>query len=141
MSPARHRAPKCPVDTFTSIAGSTACIACPVGTTAPDPGSTACTRASDTDGDGVPDSDDDCSDSDLSVTVVLDACDTGVVNTVFPSGCTIADLIASCAEVARNHGTFASCVAHLTNDLKQAGTITGRQKGAIESCAARANIP
>jgi hypothetical protein len=73
--------------------------------------------------------------------VVLDACDTGVSNTVFPSGCTISDLIASCAEGARNHGKFVSCVAHLTNDLKTAGTITGRQKGAIQSCAARADIP
>jgi hypothetical protein len=31
----------------------------------------------------------------------------------------------------------------VTNDLKKAGTITGQQKGAIQSCAAQAdyNVP
>jgi hypothetical protein len=29
----------------------------------------------------------------------------------------------------------------VTNDLKKAGTITGQQKGAIQSCAAQADIP
>ena len=74
-------------------------------------------------------------------TVVIDGCDSGVPNTVFPSGCTISDLIAACAEGASNHGQFVSCVSHLTNDLKKAGTITGQQKGAIQSCAAKAHIP
>jgi len=54
---------------------------------------------------------------------------------------TISDLIVACAEGARNHGKFVSCVSHLTNQLKKVGTITGQQKGAIQSCAAQANIP
>jgi Concanavalin A-like lectin/glucanases superfamily len=74
-------------------------------------------------------------------TVVIDGCNTGVPNTSLPSGSTISDLIAACAEGARNHGQFVSCVAHVTNELKKAGTITGRQKGSIQSCAAQANIP
>ncbi len=32
-------------------------------------------------------------------------------------------------------------VSQLTNDAKKAGVITGREKGAIQSCAAGANIP
>lgn len=95
----------------------------------------------DDDGDGVPNDEDDCPNSDLSATVVIDGCNSEVTNTLFPSGCTISDLIAACAEGASNHGQFVSCVSHVTNDLKKAGTITGQQKNAIQSCAEQANIP
>jgi hypothetical protein len=96
----------------------------------------------DHDGDGIADNEDECPDSDLSATVVIDGCDSGVPNTVFPSGCTIPDLMATtCAAGPSNHGQFVSCVSHLTNHLKKAGTITGQQKGAIQSCSAHANIP
>jgi lectin-like protein len=98
-------------------------------------------NAPDADGDGIPDTEDECPDSDLSATVVIDSCNSGVTNTLFASGCTISDLIAECAEGASNHGQFVSCVSHVTNDLKKAGTITGQQKGAIQSCAAQADIP
>ena len=97
--------------------------------------------AQDTDEDGVGDACDDCPNSDLSPTVVIDGCDTGVENVVLANGCTISDLIAECAAGASNHGQFVSCVAHLTNDLKAQGIITGRQKGVIQRCAARADIP
>jgi hypothetical protein len=98
-------------------------------------------QGEDVDGDGIPDSEDECPDSDLSTTVVIDDCNSGVPNTLFPSGCTISDLIAACAEGASNHGQFVSCVSHVTNDLKKTGIITGQQKGAIQSCAAQADIP
>jgi hypothetical protein len=95
----------------------------------------------DADLDGVAD-DVDCSpNSDLSPTIVIDGCDSGVPNILFSNGCTISDLIAQIAANANNHGQFVSGVAHLTNDLKKAGLITGSQKGAIQSCAAGANIP
>jgi hypothetical protein len=84
---------------------------------------------------------DECPNSDLSATVVIDSCNSEVPNILFPSGCTISDLIGACAEGASNHGQFVSCVSHLTNDLKKVGTITGQQKGAIQSCAAKAHIP
>jgi concanavalin A-like lectin/glucanase superfamily protein len=95
----------------------------------------------DHDGDGIPDSEDACPNSDLSTTIIIDGCDSGVANTLFPTGCTISDLIMQCADDVNNHGEFVSCVAHLTNKLKTDGTITGQQKGAIQSCAAQANIP
>ena len=95
----------------------------------------------DSDNDGVPDTTDQCPNSDLSATVVIDGCNSGVTNTLFPTGCTISDFIAACAKGASNHGQFVSCVSSLTNALKKAGTITGQQKGAIQSCAAQAHLP
>jgi hypothetical protein len=96
---------------------------------------------SDDDGDGVRNAGDACPASDLGATVALGGCDSGVPNAVFPNGCTISDLIAACAEGAATHGQYVSCVSHVTNDLRMAGAITGRQKGALQSCAARADIP
>jgi hypothetical protein len=95
----------------------------------------------DTDGDGVPDEIDQCPASNLSSTVVIDGCDSGVSNTLFQTGCTISDVIAQCAVDAKNHGKYVSCVARQTNSLKRSKAITGKQKGAIQSCAAQADIP
>lgn len=95
----------------------------------------------DTDGDGIPDDDDACPSSFLAPTVVIDGCDSGVANALGVDGCTISDLVDICAAGAQNHGKFVSCVAHLTNDLKKAGEISGAEAGAIKSCAGQANIP
>ena len=95
----------------------------------------------DSDGDGCNDSEDPHPNSDLSATVIIDGCDSGVANT-FPVACsTMSDLIADCAASATNHGEFVSCVSHLTNEWKKAGLITGREKGKIQSCAGRSSIP
>jgi PA domain-containing protein len=99
----------------------------------------------DADLDGIADNVDCSPNSDRRPTVIIDGCDTGVPNTFFLSGpnagCTISDLIRRCAANAGNHGGFVSCVAHLTNELKKDGLITGSQKGAIMSCAAQAGLP
>ena len=95
----------------------------------------------DADGDGVLDAVDECPTSEVSATVVIDGCNAGVPNTVFPSGCTIADFMAACAEGASTHAQFVSCVADVTNGLKKAGTLTAQQKSAIQSCAAQAELP
>ena len=73
--------------------------------------------------------------------VLIDGCDSGVPNTEVPGGFTISDLVADCAEGATNHGQFVSCIAHVTNDLKKDGIITGQQKSALQTCAAEADIP
>lgn len=93
----------------------------------------------DTDGDGVPNVEDECPNSDTSDTVIIGGCDSGVANLVLPSGCTVADLVAQAADGARNHGQFVSSVASLTNALKKAGLISGKDKGRIQSCAAKSN--
>ena len=97
--------------------------------------------AVDSDGDGIADDDDECPDSDLNATVVIDGCDSKVTNTLFAGGCTISDLVAACAEGASRHGQFVSCVARMAGDLKSAGIITGQQRGAIQACADQADIP
>ncbi len=95
----------------------------------------------DTDGDGVPDDMDECPNSDLSPTVVIDGCDSGVPNHLFEDGCTISDLVTECADGARNHGAFRRCVSKLGNALKKDGVITPPEKDQILSCASRADIP
>lgn len=93
------------------------------------------------DGDGIPDDADACPASDLSPTVVIGDCDSGVSNQLFPYGCTISDEVAICADAARNHGQFVSCVAKTANSLKKDGIITVKEQAAIKRCAAKADIP
>ena len=73
--------------------------------------------------------------------MIIDGCDSGVENFLDENGCTVSDLIEEIANNTNNHGQFVSDVAHLLNELKKAGLIKGKEKGAIQSCAAMANIP
>ena len=91
----------------------------------------------DHDGDGVCNLSDHCPGSILTSTVVIDACDSGVGNHLFPDGCSFGDRIAGCGAGARNHGEFVSGVAHLVNGWRGAGLITGREGSRIERCAAQ----
>ncbi len=95
----------------------------------------------DSDGDGIPDDEDACPNSDLSPTIVIGGCDSGVGNLLFQDGCTMADMIAECADGAVNHGQFVSCVALRTSEWRNAGLINGEELGSIESCAAQSGIP
>ncbi|PKA84545.1 pre-peptidase [Ulvibacter sp. MAR_2010_11] len=94
----------------------------------------------DADGDGCNDDVDPHPNSNMDATVNIDGCDSGVAN-VFIGCSTMNDLIGDCAAAAANHGDFVSCVAHLTNEWKAAGLISGRDKGRIQSCAGQSNIP
>ena len=89
----------------------------------------------DADTDGVVDDEDCNANSDRRPTIVLNGIDTGVPNTFFASGCTSSDLIAQLG--GDNHGDFVSAVAHLTNEWVAGGVITGKQKGAVQSAAAK----
>ena len=97
----------------------------------------------DTDLDGIDDAVDECLPSDFSTTVVINGVDTGIPNTTTANavGCTLADLIQDivdvCLDNAKNHGKFVSCVSHETNILKRARTISGNQKGKIQSIVAK----
>ena len=94
----------------------------------------------DQDVDGVPDGSDQCADSVLGGTVVIDSCDSGVPNTLFSNGCSIVDVVNQCGASAATHGDFTSCVTHFTNVLKD-GVISNKQKASIQRCAGRASIP
>jgi len=93
----------------------------------------------DADHDGVCGDVDQCANSNLGLIVSIAGCDSGVPSPLFPTGCTLQDLVNNCGVGAENHGAFVSCVAHLTNDLKDQGLLTGRQKGRIQRCAAKSN--
>ncbi len=95
----------------------------------------------DLDGDGIPDQEDECPNSDLNPTVVISGVDTHVPNVLFEDGCTISDDIAFCAARARNHGQFIRCVTLFAKELTRSRIITGRQKGATIRAAAQAEIP
>jgi len=76
----------------------------------------------------------------IRTTVFVEGCNSGVKDQLY-EGKYITTWIEECADSAKNHGKFVSCVAHLTNDLKKAGLITGSQKGSIQRCAGQVNNP
>ena len=82
----------------------------------------------DSDGDGVPDSQDQCADTPAG----------GIINS---SGCTIDQLVPcegpSSGGTWQNHGQYVSAVAHISNTFKKEGLISGREKGQIVSTAAQ----
>lgn len=93
-------------------------------------------ESTDTDGDGVGDNSDVSVNSDVRPTLIINGVDTMVANQVFADGSTLADLIAQAAQVS-GPASFSSAVTQLTNQLKDAGVITGKEKGAIVSAAAK----
>jgi hypothetical protein len=72
-------------------------------------------------------------------TIIIGECDTGVVDRLH-EGTLISEWIEECAAKAKNHGQFVRCIRDLMNKLKEAGVISGKEKGAIESSAAKAKI-
>ena len=81
----------------------------------------------DADFDGVCDDDDECSDSDLSPTIVIGGDDTGVANELFADGCTIGDLIAQLLAADASMDD----IVHFLVELKGVGIISGQDMGAI----------
>ena len=74
-------------------------------------------------------------------TIIIDGCDTGVLDREIEQGITMSDLIEECASDGDGrHGEFVSCVAKITNEWKKDDLIKGREKGAMQSCAAQADI-
>lgn len=97
---------------------------------------------SDLDSDGIDDENDMCPESDLSQTIMAGEFDSGVASNLLSSaGCTVNDQIEACGAEALNHGAFVSCVSALLNDLKKEGIISGKEKGAIQKLAAKADMP
>jgi len=91
----------------------------------------------DTDGDGVDDGDDAFPLSNLSTTVLVGTCDSGVGNQVLASGASFNDLIGDLDPA--NHGAYVGAVSAYANEWKKDGLISGRDKGKITSCAARSD--
>ncbi len=96
---------------------------------------------SDADHDDIGDACDDCPESDRKERLAVAGCETNVENEILADGCTMADLIGECEENAENHGAFAGCVTRLTNDWAREGLLTSGDRGAIQRCAGRADVP
>jgi hypothetical protein len=102
----------------------------------------------DCDGDGV--FVDACPYTVLGEDLVVGACTISGLDSIFPegsgpdAGCSLTEVLAdgldNCEAIAKNHGKYVSCVAHLTNFYKKNKLLTGAQKGQIQSCAAQSDI-
>ena len=69
---------------------------------------------------------------------MIAGCDSGVSNQALGNGVYMADRIAQAAANG-NHGAFVSAVADLADQWKRDGLISGREQGAIVSCAGRSD--
>jgi len=100
-------------------------------------------ETSDSDGDGVGDEADAFPSSDVTPTVTVAGCDTGVANVLNwdDTGASINDDLAVIDEGAyRNHGAYVRTVTHFAETLLDDGVITEEAKDLIVSCAARSDI-
>ena len=92
---------------------------------------------SDADADGVGDNADAFDHSNTGPVLMVGACNTGAANWRIEGGTWANDLLASAYTSAPNHGAFVRRVADLADGWKKAGLISGKEQGAIVSCAAR----
>jgi PA domain len=79
--------------------------------------------------------------SNTSPFVIIHGRTTRVKNIMSSNGCTITDLIEKTRAFAKNRGHFVFGVAHLTNSLRHQGFISNNDHGALQSAAAKANVP
>jgi hypothetical protein len=95
----------------------------------------------DDDNDGVNDDVDAVPTSIMGGSLVIQGCNTGVENRVMPDGTTLMDAVgAMTAAYVGNHGGFVTAVTQAANQWKDAGIISGREKGAITACAAQSDV-
>ena len=94
--------------------------------------------SADADGDGCLDSEDPFPNSNLSETVILADCDTGITNVLTDDcGIYLADIVDALeVQELKNHGQFVSAVAHMAQDWVDAGYITETEKSNMVTCAA-----
>jgi hypothetical protein len=100
-------------------------------------------ETADSDGDGVGDEADVFPNSDVTPTVIVAGCDTGVDNVQNwdGAGASINDNLAVIdGDNYRNHGAYVRTVTHFTETLLSDGVTTEEGKDLIVSCAARSNI-
>lgn len=94
-------------------------------------------ESDDSDGDGVPDESDACVDSDLSPTVVIGGCDSGVENVLLAEGCTIADSHREIIERSRSRRQYVIASIRFVNSLRRARIVSRREAVALIRCALR----
>lgn len=98
-------------------------------------------KTDDEDKDGVDDAKDQCPGSITDPTILIQDCDTRVVNVAMENGCTLADAIDVCIQNADNHGAFVSCISHLARTWQEQNAISEKEKSRIIKCAATSDLP
>ena len=99
----------------------------------------------DTDADGIPDIEDNCTQSNLEPLITIQGCDTGVANHLFPDGCSMNDLLSGYFDDTQSRWVFINKlvrwlrVLRLTIEWKREGIIDRKQAGEILRCTAKAN--
>ena len=83
----------------------------------------------DTDHDGIGDVCDACQNSDLSATVMINGCDSGVANPLDADGCTISDLVNGALALGEEEA-----LEDLLEDLEGQDILTDTEAQAIEDC-------
>ena len=96
----------------------------------------------DTDGDGVPDDQDQFPNSILDPTVIFGDVDTGVENVVNEDGASLADLFAALEPESgwKNHGQAVSTSGKLIKRLLREGTIDQSEAQALQTGLAQSNL-
>ena len=94
----------------------------------------------DADTDGVGDVCDECAESALGGTVVIEKCDSLVENLVAANGCSFMDDVATCVAEAGTHGKFVSCMARSSKAWARQGLLAGRDRSRVIICAARSDV-
>ena len=74
----------------------------------------------------------------IPTNIVINGCDTKIIDWVIDGGTRISDIVEECNENA-NHSEFVSCIAQSANQLIQDGYINAKQLAAIVTCAAQAD--
>ncbi|MGN6134192.1 MAG: hypothetical protein ACTHOU_06795 [Aureliella sp.] len=100
-------------------------------------------KLSDSDGDQIPDSLDDCPNSDFSPLVDVGSGATTIDNValgVDEFGCTVQDRVNECADAAKNHGQYVSCIGQLADELYNSGDITKAQRQQMKTGAAKSSV-
>ena len=83
----------------------------------------------DIDSDGVTDEVDACQESDLTPTVVVEGCDSGVDNVLFDDGCSLADLVYDALAIGSEEA-----LEDLLDDLEDQHHLTDDESEAVEDC-------
>lgn len=97
----------------------------------------------DSDGDGVPDSEDHCPNTDLRAYVDVNGTKAGVtsvVNRVDDHGCSIQDRVNWLQKHVGNHGEYVTGIRALANQLQQIPWVTSRQNHEMVLAAAGSDI-
>lgn len=87
----------------------------------------------DADGDGIADADDACPASIMTATVIVDACNTAVANSI-ADGCTVADDLAALNQMVHNPSERANRAAAVLANLARDGGLDATAGAAIKAC-------